>query len=116
VQEYLANKVFPTLDGWGMPKLKDVVDKTNLVRLPYCFKFHDVFKESCAEWLEAIETMCKRFLGNFTKKEDQLMTTAFGNREKRRLNRVMDALKFDYPDYPRISEEEAARVKEETNY
>jgi hypothetical protein len=27
------------------------------------------------------------------------MTAAFGTRPKRRLNRVMDALKFEYPDY-----------------
>jgi hypothetical protein len=27
VQEFLANKVFPTLSGWGMPKLKESVDK-----------------------------------------------------------------------------------------
>jgi hypothetical protein len=37
------------------------------------------------------------------KKEDQLMTAAFGTRAKRRLNRVMDALKFEYPDYERLS-------------
>jgi hypothetical protein len=42
-------------------------------------------------------------LGNYTKKEDQLMTVAFGTRPKRRLNRVMDALKFEYPDYERLS-------------
>ena len=31
------------------------------------------------------------------------MTAAFGTRPKRRLNRVMDALKFEYPDYERLS-------------
>jgi hypothetical protein len=31
------------------------------------------------------------------------MTMAFGIRPKRRLNRVMDALKFEYPDYERLS-------------
>jgi hypothetical protein len=30
------------------------------------------------------------------------MTVAFGTRPKRRLNRVMDALKFEYPDYERL--------------
>lgn len=57
------------------------------------------------------ETMCNEILGNFAKKEDQLMVVAFGNREKRRLNSVMDALQFDYPYYPKISEEEATSVK-----
>jgi hypothetical protein len=50
-----------------------------------------------------IETMCNEILGNYTKKEDQLMTAAFGTRPKRRLNRVMDALKFEYHDYERLS-------------
>jgi hypothetical protein len=30
------------------------------------------------------------------------MTAAFGTRPKRRLNRVMDALKFEYPDYEKL--------------
>jgi hypothetical protein len=42
--------------------------------------------------------MCNEILGNYSKKEDQLMTAAFGTRPKRRLNRVMDALNFEYPD------------------
>jgi hypothetical protein len=52
--------------------------------------------------LDMIETMCNEILGNYTKKEDQLMTAAFGTRPKQRLNRVMDALKFEYPDYERL--------------
>jgi hypothetical protein len=47
--------------------------------------------------------MCNEILGNYTKKEDQLMTASFGTRPKRRLNRVMDALKFEYPDYEWLS-------------
>jgi hypothetical protein len=31
------------------------------------------------------------------------MIAAFGTRPKRRLNRVMDALNFEYPDYERLS-------------
>jgi hypothetical protein len=58
--------------------------------------------EPCQEWLEIIETMCNEILGNYTKKEDQMMTAAFGTRPKRRLNRVMDALNFEYPDYERL--------------
>jgi hypothetical protein len=42
-----------------------------------------------------IETMCNEILGNYTKKEDQLMMVAFGTRPKRRLNRVMDALNLN---------------------
>jgi hypothetical protein len=50
-----------------------------------------------------IETMCNEMLGNYTKKEDQLMTAAIGTRPKRRLNQVMDALNFEYPDFERLS-------------
>jgi hypothetical protein len=50
-----------------------------------------------------IETMCNEILGNYTKKEDQLMTAAFGTWPKRRLNRVMDALKFEYLDYEQLN-------------
>jgi hypothetical protein len=49
-----------------------------------------------------IETMCNEILGNYMKKEDQLMAAAFGTRPRRRLNRVMDALNFEYLDYERF--------------
>jgi hypothetical protein len=101
VQEYLANRTSPTSSDWGMPKLKGTKKKYELVRLPYHFKLEKQFKEPCQDWLEMIETMCNEILGNYTKKEDQLMAAAFGTRPKRRLYRVMDALKFEYPDYER---------------
>ena len=82
VQEYLANRTFPTSSGWGMLKKKEEGKKYELVRLPYRFKFEKQFKKPCTEWLEMIETMCNEILGNYTKKEDQLMTTAFGTRSK----------------------------------
>jgi hypothetical protein len=103
VQEYLANMISPMLSDWSMPKLKGTKKRNELVRLPYRFKFEKQFKEPCQEWLNMIETMCNEILGNYTKKEDQLMTAAFGTRPKRRLNRVMDALNFEYPDYERLS-------------
>jgi hypothetical protein len=103
VQKYLANRVFPTLRDWGMPKLEGDKKKKELVRLPYHFKFKKHFKEPCQEWLDTIEVMCNEILGNYTRKEDQLMTAALGARPKRRLNRVMDALNFEYPDYERLN-------------
>jgi hypothetical protein len=78
VQEYLANGVFLTLSEWNMLNLKGEKKKDELVRLPYHFKFKKQFKEPCQEWLEMIEAMCNEILGNHTKKEDQLMTSAFG--------------------------------------
>jgi hypothetical protein len=103
VQEYLANKTSLNLSEFSMPKLKGTKKGLELVRLPYRFKFEKQFKEPCQEWLEIIETICNEMLGNYTKKEDQLMTAAFGTRPKRRLNRVMDALNFEYPDYERLN-------------
>jgi hypothetical protein len=102
VQEYLSNRTYPISSGWGMPKKKKARKKHELVRFAYCFKFEKQFKKPCKEWLDMIETMCNEILGNYTKKEDQLMTAAFGTQPKRRLNRVMDALKFEYPDYERL--------------
>jgi hypothetical protein len=104
VQEYLVYRTFPTSGGWGMPKKREEGKKYELVRLPYRFKFRKRFKEPCTEWLELIETMCNDILGNYTKKEDQLMLVAFGTRPKRRQNRGMDALNFEYPDYERLDE------------
>jgi hypothetical protein len=42
------------------------------------------------------------------------MTAAFGTWLKRRLSRVMDALKFEYPDYEQLSKgaEGAKRKKD----
>jgi hypothetical protein len=102
VQEFLAFKVFPTLREWEMSKLKGEKKNGELVRLPYHYKFKKHFKAPCQEWLTTIEIMCNEILGNYSKKEDQLMTAAFGTRPKRRLNRVLDALNFDYPDYEQL--------------
>jgi hypothetical protein len=105
VQEFLAFRVFPTLKEWEMPKLKGEKKKGEFVRLPYHYKFKKHFKVPCQEWLDTIEVMCNEILDNYSKKEDQLMTAAFGTRPKRRLNRVMDALDFEYPDYERLDKD-----------
>jgi hypothetical protein len=73
--------------------------------LPYHYKFKKYFKVPCQEWLDTIEVMCNEILGNYSNKEDQLMTAAFGTRPKRRLNRVMDDLDFEYPDYERLDKD-----------
>jgi hypothetical protein len=105
VQEFLAFRVFPTLKEWDMPKLKGEKKKGELIRLPSHYKFKKHFKVPCQEWLDTIEVMCNEIIGNYSKKEDQLMTAAFGTRPKRRLNRVMDALDFEYPDYERLDKD-----------
>jgi hypothetical protein len=90
---------------WEMSKLKGEKKKGELIRLPYHYKFKKYFKVPCQEWLDTFEVMCNEILGNYSKKEDQLMTAAFGTRPKRRLNRVMDALDFEYPDYKRLDKD-----------
>jgi hypothetical protein len=103
VQEFLAFRVFPTSKEWEMPKVEGEKKEGELVRLPYHFKFKKYFKKPCQEWLDTVEVMCNEILGNYSKKEDQLMTAAFGTRPKRRLNRVLDAVGFEYPDYERLN-------------
>jgi hypothetical protein len=98
----LAFKVFPTMKEWAMPKLEGKKKEGELIRLPYHYKFKRHFKIPCQEWLDTIEVMCNEILGSYSKKQDQLMTAAFGTRPKRRLNRVMDAIGFEYPDYERL--------------
>jgi hypothetical protein len=105
VQEFLAFRVFPTLKEWEMPKLEREKKKGEFVWLPYYYKFKKHFKVPCQEWLDTIEVMCNEILRNYSKKEDQLMTAAFGTRPKWRLNRVMDALDFEYPDYERLDKD-----------
>jgi hypothetical protein len=102
VQEFLAFKTFPTMKEWAMPKLEREKKEGELVRLLYHYKFKKYFKAPCQEWLETIEVMSTEIIGNYSKKEDQLMTAAFGTRPKRRLNRVLDAIGFEYPDYGRL--------------
>jgi hypothetical protein len=38
-------------------------------------------------------------LGPYSRAEDNALSVAFGNRKKKRLNRVFDAIGFMYPDY-----------------
>jgi hypothetical protein len=58
-----------------------------------------LFGEPDDKWLEPIEATCDEMLGAYTKAEDEVMNTAFGAREKRRLNMVFDVIGFIYPDY-----------------
>jgi hypothetical protein len=85
-----------------MPKMKGTKKKYELVQLPYCFKFEKQFKEPCQEWLDMIETMCRNF-GELYQKRRPINDSSLGTRPKRRLNRVMDTLKFEYLDYEQLN-------------
>jgi hypothetical protein len=70
-----------------------------LVRLKYTFRYGDKFDEPNNDWLKCIEVTSDKLLGSYSKAEDNALSTAFGSRGKKRLNRVFDAIGFVYPDY-----------------
>jgi hypothetical protein len=70
-----------------------------LVQLKYTFRYGDKFDEPNDDWLKRIEVTSDELLGSYSKAEDNALSTAFGSRGKKRLNRVFDAIGFVYPDY-----------------
>jgi hypothetical protein len=73
--------------------------EAGLVRLKYTFRFRDRFDEPNDDWLKCIEATSDELLGAYTRAEDDALSSAFGGRGKKRLNRVFDAIGFIYPDY-----------------
>jgi hypothetical protein len=81
---------------------KETISNPNegdLVRLKYTFRFGDQFIEPDDDWLKCIKATSDELLGPYSKAEDNALSTAFGSRKKKRLNRVFDAIGFMYPDY-----------------
>jgi hypothetical protein len=70
-----------------------------LVRLKYTFRFEDKFDEPNDDWLKCIEATSDELLGAYSKTVENALSAAFGGRNKKRLNRVFDAIGFVYPDY-----------------
>jgi hypothetical protein len=100
IQEHIAFRVWPLAESWEMPK--ETITKSSegyLVRLKYTFRFGDKFDESNDDWLKCIEATSDELLGAYSKAEDNALSTAFGSRGKKRMNRVFDAIGFVYPDY-----------------
>jgi hypothetical protein len=100
VQEHIAFRVWPLVEKWEMPK--ETVTKTGegeLVRLKYTFIYEGKFVEPDDDWLKCIEATSDELLGPYSRAEDNALSAAFGNRKKKRLNRVFDAIGFVYPDY-----------------
>jgi hypothetical protein len=83
-----------------MPK-ETITDSSEggLVRLKYTFRFGDKFDELNDDWLKCIEATSDELLGAYSKTEDNALSAAFGGRNKKRLNRVFDAIGFIYPNY-----------------
>jgi hypothetical protein len=100
IQEHIAFRVWPLVENWEMPK-ETITNSSegDLVRLKYRFRFGDKFDEPNDDWLKCIEATSDELLGAYSKKEDNALSAAFGGRNKKRLNRVFDAIGFVYPDY-----------------
>jgi hypothetical protein len=100
VQEHIAYRVWPLASGWEMPKEAAVgSSQGGLVYLKYTFRYRSQFDELNDDWLNAIEATSDELLGPYSKAKDEAMTTAFGARGKKRLNRVFEVIRFVCPDY-----------------
>jgi hypothetical protein len=100
VQEHIAFRVWPLVESWEMPK--ETITKSSegeLVRMKYTFRYGDKFDEPNNDWLKCIEVTSDELLGAYSKAEDNALSTAFGGRGKKRINRVFDTIGFVYPDY-----------------
>jgi hypothetical protein len=100
IQEHIAYKVWPLMDSWEPSKETTAgSSEGGLVRLKYTFKYREKFDEPNDDWLKCIEATSDELLGTYTMAEDDALSSAFGGRSKKRLNRVFDAIDFIYPDY-----------------
>jgi hypothetical protein len=100
VQEHIAFRVWPLVEQWEMPK--ETISKSDeggLVRLKYTFRYEGKFIEPDDDWMKCIEATSDELLRPYSKAEDNALSTTFGGRKKKRLNRVFDAIGFMYPDY-----------------
>jgi hypothetical protein len=85
---------------WDMPKETTAESSENgLVRLKYTFRFREKFDEPNDDRLKCIEATSDDLLGTYSKVEDDALSVAFGDRGKKRLNKVFDAIDFVYPYY-----------------
>jgi hypothetical protein len=99
-QEHISFRVWRLVESWDMPK-ETTTDSSEggLVRLKYTFRFREKFDEPNDDWLKCVEATSDELLGAYSKAKDNALSTAFGGRGKKRLNRVFDAIGFVYPDY-----------------
>jgi hypothetical protein len=100
IQEHIAYRVWPLVDSWEIPKETTAgSSEGGLLRLKYTFSSREKFDEPNDDWLKCIEATSDKFLGAYTRAEDDALSSAFGGWSKKRLNRVFDVIGFMYPDY-----------------
>jgi predicted nucleic acid-binding Zn ribbon protein len=116
VQEHIAYRVWPLENGWEMSKEAAASSSQGgLVYLKYTFRYRSQFDELNDDWLDVIEATSDELLGAYSKAEDDAMTTAFGARGKKRLNRVFDVIGFVYPNYCYPSRKQGKKKKAATS-
>jgi tRNA threonylcarbamoyladenosine modification (KEOPS) complex Pcc1 subunit len=111
IQEALSYNVYKTRTRWKL--LKDVKTKDGeRVTLAFGFKDQSLYKAPSAGWLRLIEK-CNEICENYLTREHEDMSSVFGSWEKLRLNRVVNAIWFEYPDYedPAINAETGERKR-----
>jgi hypothetical protein len=83
--------------------------------MKYTFRYRDQFDEPNDEWLNCNEATSDKFLGAYTRAEDDAMTLAFEGRGKKRLNRVFDVIGFVHLDYSYPSWKQGKKRKAATS-
>jgi hypothetical protein len=79
VQEHIAYRVWPLMNEWEMPKKTAVgSSQGGLVYLKFTFRYRGKFDEPNDEWLSSIEATSDELLGDYTRAEDDALTSAFG--------------------------------------
>jgi hypothetical protein len=100
VQEHIAYRVWPLVNEWEMSNETAVgSSQGDLVYFKYTFRYREQFDEPNDDWLNCVEATSDELLGAYTSAEDDAMTSAFGGRGKKRLNRVFDVIGSVNPDY-----------------
>jgi hypothetical protein len=116
ILEHIAYRVCPLMDNWEM--LKETAagsSEGGLIRLKYIFRYRDRCDEPNDDWLKCIEATSDELLGAYIRAEDDALSSAFGGRGKKRLNRVFDAIGFIYPDYCYPSRKQGKKRKAATS-
>jgi hypothetical protein len=84
-----------------------------LITLAFDFKEQSTYETPSVGWLKFVEEKCNEMCGNYLAREHEDMQSAFGGRRKLLLNRIMDALGFEYPDYEESPANTRASEKKE---
>jgi hypothetical protein len=112
IQEVVAYNIYLTWTRWKLPKEVKSKDK-GLVTLTFGFKEQSSYKAPLAEWLRFVGENCIEICGNYLTREHEDMSSIFRSRGKLQLNRVMNVIGFEYPDYedPTINTETGEKRK-----